>query len=68
MSDHWRVDIKGYPIVVIGEYAREHLEKAYSEYCHMKLALHKIIAMDPENWGKQGIWAAQKIAREALKP
>ena len=39
-----------------------------AEVLRLRSALNKIVEMDPESWGKQGIWAAQKIAREALKP
>lgn len=32
----------------------------------MSKALSDIAAMNPEEWGKQGIWLARKLAKEAL--
>ena len=63
MSDKWRVDVRGYPITVLGEYARDFLDKHNSEYNRMKMALHRILKMDVS--GGEGA-VAQAIARKGL--
>ena len=62
----WRVDMKGYPVTVLGKYARDHMEQMNREYGRMKMALHRILHMNPDEWGKQGIYHAQAIAKEGL--
>jgi hypothetical protein len=62
----WRVDVKGYPVTVLGKHARDHLQQANLELARMKMALHRILYMDPEKLGKQGIYKAQTIAKEGL--
>lgn len=62
----WRVDIMGYPCFVKGEHAKDHLEQVARELARMKMALHRILKMDPKEWGAQGIYKAQNLATEGL--
>lgn len=64
--DTARVDVKGCPITVIGDDARRHLEGVNADLARMKMALHRIMHMNPDEWGKQGIYRAQAIAKEGL--
>lgn len=65
-KQRWRVDVKGFPITVDWETERDHLQLVNAELAQMKLALHRILGMNADEWGKQGIWMAQKIAYEGL--
>lgn len=40
----WRVDVRGYAVIVRSEQAMRHLEEVNRELAKMKLALHKIAA------------------------
>ena len=66
-AGEWRVDVKGYPVTVIGKYAHDHVSQAVLEMARMKMALHRILHMDPKEWGAQGIYHAQNLAREGLQ-
>jgi hypothetical protein len=66
-NDLWRVDVAGIPVMVKGKPSYEFLQSINTERARMKLALHRILKMDPEEWGKQGIYTAQKIARDGLE-
>ena len=61
-----RVDVKGYPVTVLGEYASEHLQQMNREYGRMKLALYRILHMNADIWGAQGVCRAQTLAAEGL--
>ncbi len=64
--DLWRADVSGVACFVRGEETMHHLERVNLQVAKMKMALHRILHMDPEEWGKQGIYKAQKIANEGL--
>ena len=63
----WRVDVAGVPVYVSGKPACEHLQIVNSDLARMKMALYRILRMNPDEWGKQGIFKAQSIAQEGLK-
>lgn len=58
-SGEWRVDVKGYPVTVIGSYARDHLQEANREMGKMRMALHRILHFSSDD-------IALKHAREGL--
>lgn len=62
----WRVDVRGYPVTVLGRHAHDLIRQHNQEYARMKMALHRILHMNPDEWGKRGIYKAQKLAKEGL--
>jgi len=65
--EFWRVDVAGCPVSVRGKPSYEYLQSVNSDLARMKMALHQILHLDPEEWGKQGIYKAQAIAKNGLE-
>ena len=65
-GDMWRVDVAGIPVSVKGRASYEFLQSVNTERARMKMALHRILHMDPQDWGDLGIDKAQEIARAGL--
>jgi len=60
-----RVDVKGYPVVVVGFHAADYLEETCRESRRMRMALHHILRLNPDDWGAQG-YKVQVFAKQGL--
>jgi hypothetical protein len=62
----WRVDIAGQTVLVHGEDAYRHIQSVNHKLARMKMALHRIMNLDVDDWSNGRLDHAKSIALEAL--